>query len=298
MSDSPSPSSLRPSRRNLLGSAGVGVAGLALAGAIGRVTEAQAAPTQMDLDILNFALNLEYLEAEFYSRAVFGTGLDPSLLTGTGTFGGVISTPPTPMVTFVDSDLQQYATEIAADEKAHVIYLRSVLGSYAIAEPTIDLGTAFNTLAQAAGIGSSFDPFASETNFLLGSFIFEDVGVTAYHGAAPLITDKSILKSAAGILGVEAYHASEIRVLLTQMGATVPKVFYNAAAISKLRDTLDGPGNDDQGIRIENMLNIVPTDHNALVFARTTTQVLNIVYGNTTTTPGLFFPNGANGVIH
>ena len=298
MSDSQSPLSMRPSRRGLLGSATAGAAGLALAGVLGRVTEAQAAPTQMDIDILNFALNLEYLEAEFYSRAVYGTGLDPSITSGTGTFGGVISTPPTPKVTFTDPDLLQYATEIAADETAHVIYLRGVLGANAIAEPTIDLGTAFNTLAQAAGIGSSFDPFASETNFLLGGFIFEDVGVTAYHGAAPLISDKGVLKAAAGILGVEAYHASEIRVLLTQKGATVANVFSNAASISKLRDTLDGPGNDDQGIRINHMLNIVPTDANALVFARTTTQVLNIVYGNTTTTPGLFFPNGANGNIH
>ena len=322
----------RTERRRFLSMAGGGAAvagSLALLGACGSnigsltptptpSTPPTPTPTAVtDPDILNFALNLEYLEAQFYSYAVSGSGLPANLLTGQQTQGTVTGGKP---VTFTDPLVRDYAREIAADEVAHVAFLRAALGSAAVAMPSINIDGgatgAFTVLARAAGIVPStqtFDPYASDENFLLGAFIFEDVGVTAYKGAAPLITSKVYLEAAAGILAAEAYHAGLVRTVLYRKGLTTPalQLIETTVKISDLRDTLDGGpaddavrgigADDDQGINSPDgnvTSNIVPTNSNSLAYSRTTGQVLNIVYGTkAAVVGGLFFPNGVNGLI-
>ncbi len=256
-----------------------------------------------DADVLNFALNLEYLEAQFYSFAATGAGLPGSQLGGTGTQGAVTGGR---QVAFQDPLVAQYAREIAADEAAHVAFLRQAIGATAVSQPAIDIGTsptgAFSAAARAAGLiaaGQSFDAYASDENFLLGAYIFEDVGVTAYKGASPLITNKTFLEAAAGILAAEAYHAGLVRTVLFRKGIAVPALVNATEAISTARDTLDGASDLDQGVRpVGNASNIVPTDANGIAFSRTTGQVLNIAFLNRMSTDrGGFFPAGVNGAI-
>jgi hypothetical protein len=257
-----------------------------------------------DADVLNFALNLEYLEAQFYSFAVFGTGLANDQLTGTGVQGAATGGR---RVNFTDPLVRRYAVEIAQDEIAHVRFLRQAIGSSAVAQPPIDISAdpngPFSAAARSAGLigaGQSFDPYASDDNFLLGAFIFEDVGVTAYKGASPLITNKTFLEAAAGILAAEAYHAGLIRTVLFGRGVQTPALRDSTEAISNARDSLDGPSDLDQGVRqIGEASNIVPTDANGLAFSRTAGQVLNIAYlTRMAAQQGGFFPRGVNGTIN
>ena len=293
----------RRERRAFFRALGTGAAfGAASLFAGGTAAIAQTAPS--DADILNFALNLEYLEAQFYFYAAFGTGLPPSLLTGTGDQGEVIGGR---QVNFTDPLVRLYAVEIARDERAHVEFLRQALGAAAVAQPTIDISSdpdgAFSTAARAAGLigpGESFDPYASDENFLLAAFIFEDVGVTAYKGAAPLITNKTFLEAAAGILAVEAYHASLIRTVLFRKGVSgMESLIAATEQISDARDSLDNPQDVDQGVAPrDGGSNIAPLDSNGIAYSRSAGDVLNIVYLNRdAVTQGGFFPDGVNGAI-
>ncbi len=318
----------RLERRRFLRTAGAaslvigGASLLAACGSDDTTADATASPTPSpsstdtlhDQDTFNFALNLEYLEAQFYSYAVTGAGIPQALLTkgdGNQTVQGAVVGGR--KVTFTDPLVAQYAAEIAADEIAHVAFLRSALGAAAVAQPALNIDGsatgAFTAAARAAGIATTngvidnvngtFDPYASDENFLLAAFLFEDVGVTAYEGAVSIINTTLLLDAAAGILATEAYHAGLIRTTLYSKGVTTtPSLLTSAQQISDARDNLDGPTDDDQGIGDATTANLVPTDATGLVYTRTPGQVLNVVYLNSNAVVGGgFFPNGFNGNI-
>jgi hypothetical protein len=318
------------SRRSFLAGAGGAVAATALAGC----SNNNSAPVTMsgftDADVLNFALNLEYLEAEFYLRAATGSGLASSDTTAgsASTYQTVGTVTPgyaaqVPVSSTSPSNQQQILNEIAYEEQQHVRFLRAALGSAAVPRPAIDLSF-FGPLAIAAGIFTSsqpaFNPFASFDAFLIGAFIFEDVGVTAYSGAAPLISKAGVssgyLTAAAGILAVEAYHAAYVRTSITgrAIGQTTTAYPYLGIAnqVAALRATLtvgnsaapSTSGSVETALVLPTSTTtpsaIVAADPTAAVgFSRNVNQVHHIVYGSATVgvSKGGFFPNGTNSIF-
>ena len=279
----------KSSRRTLIERAGLGAVAMgAMAAGAARISPAAAQSADIDVGILNFALNLEYLEGEFYSLGAFG-----HRLSNIGTPGSVKGGSQVPWTV---AGVGQLIREIATDEGNHVKFLRGALGASAVAESNIDFTDTFAALGQAIGL-PGFNPFHDQLSFLLGAYIFEDVGVTAYHGAAPLVTNKTYLGAAAGILAVEAYHASAIRSLLLEFGGGE---YTDRISAIRAAASGTGPGTslpaDDQGTLVNGVVNIVPTDTNSIAFSRTPQQVLAIVFDGGVTSGG-FFPNGVKGLF-
>ena len=141
------------------------------------------------VDVLNFALTLEHLEAEFYVRGVGTAGLLPEEMRGP-------------------------FDQIRKHEVAHVAFLQSVLGSRAITKPTFDF-----TAGAGGGNGPFADVFRNARTFAAVAQAFEDTGVRAYKGqAANLMGHDDVLRAALRIHSVEARHASQVRRMRGQKG--------------------------------------------------------------------------------
>jgi hypothetical protein len=263
-------------RRSFIKKIGIATAAVgALSVAEPRSAEAQSAT---EVSILNFALNLEYLEAEFYTYGEYGygieqagiatngiaTGANPS--TGGATTGGSKVTFSNNLV-FTPEILHQ----VGSDERAHVVLLRSFLQSQAVAKPNINLG--------ALGFG-----FGNENDYLKLARIFEDIGVSAYAGAAGMLTTPLVITTAARILAAEAEHVSTIRTQIARLN--IPTFALDGA------DLIPPPsGPQTQYLSINTS--------NGLPAIRTAGQVLFLAYGmKANATSGGFFPTGVNGVIN
>ena len=245
--------------------------GAVAAGALGSTTTLAQGPIT-DTDILNFALNLEYLEAEFYTVLTSGRTIDQFGvgITGVGTPGP--TTGATRLDFSSDARLSQTAVELAYDERAHVTLLRGALGAAAVAKPAIDFSAAGVTTIQ---------------RFLQVARVLEDVGVSAYGGAAPLITNPATLGVAARIALAEGIHAGAVRVQMAQRGLADIGPVDNVDIVVSTNPRI--------GARL------ISVDAQGLTAVRTPGQVLSIVYGPSApagTSRGLLYPNGLNGVIN
>jgi hypothetical protein len=224
------------------------------------------APAPSVVDVLNFALNLEYLEASFYAYVTTGSGLstaDMGSNPGTVTGGA--------KVTFSNSVVASAAAQIATHEREHVEFLRTTIaavGGTAVSMPNINL----------AAMGA----VTSDATFLALARQFEGVGVSAYAGGAQYLTSNTAgLTYAAQILHAESQHEAFLRQLCITLGVTSPAA-----------DSQDTPPTSAAVFNTSATTGLYPV--------RTTSQVLQIVYGaagKTGVKAGGFFPNGMNGNI-
>jgi len=162
------------------------------------VRRAVAQETGGDVDVLNFALTLEHIEAAFYTRAI--------------TKGRNMS-----------GDTMRLVREIRDNETAHVDAITQTikgLGGMPAAAPKVGFGNVFT----------------SEKTFLKLAQTLEDTGVSAYNGAAPSIRSGDVLAAAGSIVQVEARHAALIRLMRGETPA--PAAFDPALDQQKVLDAV------------------------------------------------------------
>ncbi|MCD0163300.1 MULTISPECIES: ferritin-like domain-containing protein [unclassified Deinococcus] len=184
-----------PNRRSFLKFAGAGAGAMTLGGLSLPALAATSVSTKsaaQDLVILNYALTLEYLEAEFYNA-----------FTGSGAYASRLVNPR----------VREYARELADHENIHVKALQDTIRSLngtPVAKPNIDFSP---LLTNSDGTAKT----VNDELFLALANTFEPIGVRAYLGQADKIMNGDVLTAAASILAVEANHASGIQELRTQL---------------------------------------------------------------------------------
>lgn len=264
---------------------------------------AAAAPTTPEQDVLNFALNLHYLGAQFYAVAASGAGVSATLLTGTGAAGVAAGGRA---VAFADPVIGQFAAEIAAEKLSHLAALRSALGAAAIAQPRIDLsagvGGAFSAAARAGGVaaaGAAFDPYADDDSFLLAASMFEDVAAAAHRATLPLLAASPGLEAQTAAMADGAYHAGVIRAALQARTDERPEIQTATSALAAARAKLDGaPGGTDVVIDADAVTDVPDGEGPTLPFSRAAQRALRVFYASPgAASAGGFFPDGMNGAI-
>ena len=191
------------------------------------------------VDVLQFALTLEYLEYQFYLTGVSSPGLIPA---------GAATTA---------------ITTIRDHEGEHVNFLKTTiiaLGSTPVPQPTFDF-----TGGNGSGAGPFVGVFSNYALFLAVAQVLEDTGVRAYKGqAGNLISNNDVLTAALQIHSVEARHASHIRKMRLALGVAIPAgvalkpwITLNQSGISAPYDTAVQPNYNGEELTTQAGVNII-----------------------------------------
>ncbi|XP_022758022.1 desiccation-related protein PCC13-62-like [Durio zibethinus] len=262
-----------------------------------------------DVDRVQFALNLEFFEAEFFLFGALGKGVDdfePSFAQG--------GPPPVgARIANLDPTIRSIIEEFGYQEIGH---LRSIIRTVGgIPRPLLNLTvqafTEVVNLATNTTLSPPFDPYANSLNFLLASYVIPYVGLVGYVGTIPNLVSSNNRALVASLLGVEAGQDAVIRALLYQRANEIVIPYGLTVAnftnhISELRNRLAMCGVKDEGLIVPLQLgaenrttsNILSADANSLSYSRTPTEILRILYGSgNESRPGGFLPNGGSGRI-
>lgn len=262
-----------------------------------------------DVDLLEFPLNLEYLEAEFFLFGATGHGLeavDPELAQGgPPSIGGKKAN--------LDTLTRDIILQFALQEVGHLRAIKSTVKGFPRPLLNISKESFAQVMNNAFGqpLHPPFDPYANSINYLLASYLIPYVGLTGYVGANPELQNATSRKLVAGLLGVESGQDAVIRAMLYERREMKVKPYAVSVAeftnrISMLRNKLGKKGLKDEGLEVPRLEgpegkvsgNVLAGDKDSLSYARTPVEILRIIYGGGDEhVPGGFFPKGAHGRI-
>jgi len=253
------------------------------------------------IDMLNFALNVKYLQATFYSYITQGKDLTGSAVTNspspTGgpavlSFAGIAGVTNAQQIT-------DMLNEIYYDEKNHVTTLLGLLGVSAVFRPQINL----------AGFGT-----ITTTNALSIARLLEDVGVTAYAGIIPSLSSSDITLLGQ-IMGADSLHAGILRLTALQnpsIAAYIKADTLDVAPFDPGAGSSAGPTSSGGFFATAGASTASVANPAGFAFTRSISQAYSILFGTETatgstttvtlatvgTTSGGFFPNGVNGNLN
>ncbi|PHT35806.1 Desiccation-related protein PCC13-62 [Capsicum baccatum] len=262
-----------------------------------------------DVDLVEFPLNLEYLEAEFFLWGSLGYGLDkfaPELAdSGPPPIGAQIA-KLSPLI-------RDVITQFGFQEVGHLRAIKDTITGFPRLLLNLSRESFATVMDDAFGhpLKPPFDAYANDINYLLASYVIPYVGLTGYVGANPKLQSSTAKRLVAGLLGVESGQDAVLRALLYERGREKVEPYGITVAeftnqISKLRNKLGRHGIKDEGLNVKPKVgaegrikgNVLAGDKYSMAYERTPKEILRIVYGSgKENKPGGFYPKGAEGRI-
>ncbi|KAJ4850583.1 hypothetical protein Tsubulata_017184 [Turnera subulata] len=266
-------------------------------------------PEEDDRDLIQFAMNLEFFEAEYFLHGALGVGLDyfhpEYAMGGPPPYGAQKAN--------LDPVTRKIIEEFGYQEIGHLRAIVQTVGGFPRPLYNLSREQFAQVFDQAVGhkLHPPFDPYANSVNYLLSCYVIPYMGLVGYEGMIPNLDYYHTKKLVGGLMGVEAGQDAVLRTMLYKIAFEKVEPYGITVAdftigISKLRNELARCGIKDEGLFVplelgaENRTesNILSADANSLTYGRLPSEIMRVVYGTgNESIPGGFLPEGGNGRI-